>query len=81
MSGGKPVFVSVMCSPRARIRWGSDHQVASCPREGTSFSRRSRNLVRAGQARMACWKVSGSISQRGHVGSGSSLNQDGGAAR
>jgi len=68
MSGGKPVFVSVMYPPRARIRLGSDQSVASCPREETSFSRRSRSLVRAGQVRMACWNVSGSVLQRGHEG-------------
>ena len=62
MSGGKPVFLFVMYSPRAHIRWGSVHRVASCPREETSFSRRSRSLVRVGQVRMARWNVSGPVS-------------------
>jgi len=81
MSGGKPVLVVVMYSPRARVRWGSDHTLASWPREETSFSRRSRSLDRAGQERMACWNVSGSVSHRGQVRLGSSSDQDGWAAR
>ena len=81
MSGGKPVFVSVMYSPKTRIRWGSDHRLASCLREERSFSRRSRSLTQAGQVRMACRKVSGSVPQRGQVGSGFSSNQEGCAAR
>jgi len=81
MSGGKPVLVSEMYSPRARIRWGSDHKAASCPRVETSFSRRSRSLARVGQVRMAWWKVSGSVPQRGQVGFGLSSNQEGWAAR
>ena len=81
MSGGKLVFVCVMYSPWARIRWGSVHVVASCPREETSFSRRSQTLERAGQERMACWKVSGPVSQRGQVRSGFSSNHEGCAAR
>jgi len=51
MSGGKPVLMSVMYSPKARIRWGSDHRLASCSREETSFSKRSPSLDRAGQVR------------------------------
>ena len=54
MSGGEPVFVSEMYSPKARMRWGSVHNVALRPREESSFGRRSRTLVRAGQVRMAC---------------------------
>jgi len=81
MSGGKPVFVSVMYSPKGRKRWGSVHSVASRPREETSFSWRSRTLARAGQVRMACWNVSGSVLQLGQVGSGFSWNQEGWAAR
>ena len=81
MSGGKPVFVSVMYSPRACIRVGSDHIGASCAREETSFSRRFRARVRAGHVRTACWKDSGSVSQRGQVGSGLSSDQEGWAAR
>ena len=81
MSGGKPVLVSVMYSARARIMWGSVDSVASRPREETAFNRRFRALVQAGQVRMACWNDSGSISQQGHVMSGSSLNQEGLAAR
>jgi len=81
MSGGKPVFVSVMYSPSARMRRGSDHIVASCAREETSFSRRSRTRVRAGQVRMACWKDSGPFPHRGQVGSGFSSNDEGWAAR
>ena len=29
MSGGKPVFVSVMYSTKARMRWGSVHNILS----------------------------------------------------
>jgi len=61
MSGGKPVLVFVMYSPKARTRRGSVHRSASGPRDETSFSRRSRTLVRVGQVRMACVKVSGSV--------------------
>jgi len=61
MPEGKPVFVAVMYSPKARMRRGSVHRSASGPREETSFSRRSRSLFRAGQVRMACVKVSGSV--------------------
>jgi len=75
MSSTKPVFVSVMYWPRARLRWGSVHSMTSCLREETSFSRRSQTLVRAGQVRMACWKDSGSIPQRGQHGPGFSSNQ------
>jgi len=81
MSGGKPVFVVVMYSPSARMRRGSDHVVASCAREETSFSRRSRGSSRAEQLRMACWKDSGPIPQCGQVGSGSSSDHEGWAAR
>jgi len=81
MSGGKPVLVVVMYSPRARIRCGSDHRLESWPREETSFSRRSRSPDRAGQDRRACRNVLGSISHRGQVRLGSSSNQDGWAAR
>jgi len=81
MSGGKPVLVSVMYSPKARMRVGSDHIAASCAREETSFSRRFRARVRAGQVRSACWKDSGPVSQRGQVGSGLSSDQEGWAAK
>ena len=81
MSGGKPVFVDVMYSPKARTRWGSDHRVESCPREETSFSMRSRSRVRAGQVRMACRNVSGSDPYRGQVRLGSSSDQEGWAVR
>jgi len=78
---GKPVFVVVMYSPSARMRRGSDHVVASCAKEETAFSRRSRACWRAGQVRMACRKDSGPIPQRGQVGSGSSSDHEGWAAR
>jgi len=81
MSGGKPLFVSVMYSPSARLRSGSDHIVVSCASEETSFSRSSRTRVRAGQVRLACWKDSGPVSHRGQVGSGSLSNHEGWAAR
>jgi len=61
MAGGKPVFVVVMYSPKARMRRGSVHRSASGPREETSFSKRSRTLFRPGQVRMACVKDSGSV--------------------
>jgi len=76
MSGGKPVFVSVMYSPKARTRRGSVHRSASGPRDETSFSRRSCALVRAGQVRTACVKVSGSIPHRAQVGSGFLSNHE-----
>jgi len=81
MSGGKPVLVSVMYSPKAGKRRGSIHRLASGPREETSFTRRSRPLFRAGQVRMACVTDSGSVSHRGQVGSGFSSNHDMCAAR
>ena len=52
ISGGKPVFLSVMNSPRACMRWAVVHGGAPCPMEQTSFSRMSRALVRAAQVRM-----------------------------
>ena len=81
MSGGKPVLVTVMYSPRARMRWGSVHSGESCPREETTFGRRSRTHERAGQVSMAGWKDSGSVPQRGQVVSGFLSNQEGWAAR
>jgi len=81
MSGGKPVFVSVMYLPKACMRWGLDHIATSCPREERAFSRPSRTRVRAGQVRMACWKDSGPVSHRGQVRSGFSSNHKGWAAR
>jgi len=81
ISGGKPLFVSVIYSPKARMRWGSVHLVASCPREETPCSRGSRALARAGQVRMTCCKVAGPVLQRGQVRSGFSSNQEGWAAR
>jgi len=81
MFGGNPVFVSVMYSLRARMRRGLVHVVASCAREETSFSRRSRARWRAGQVRMACRKDSGPISHRGQVGSASTSDHEGWAAR
>ena len=61
MSGGKPVFVSVIYWPKAGMRRGSVHRWAFGLREEMSFSRRSQTLVRAGQVRVACMKVSGSV--------------------
>ena len=81
MSGGKPVFVSVMYSPNARMRRRTDHIVALCAREETSFSRRSRTREGAGQARTACWKDSGPVRHCGQVGLGLSSNHEGWAAR
>jgi len=81
MSGGKPVSLSVMCSPKAHLRWGSVHNLASLRREETSFSRRARTLAQAGPGRMACWNVSGPVPRRGQVRSGFSSNQEGWAAR
>jgi len=40
MSGGEPVFVLEMYSPRACMRLSSVQSVASYPREETSFSKR-----------------------------------------
>jgi len=81
MSGGKPVFVSMMYSPSARMKRGSDHIVGSCAREEASFSRSPRTRVRAGQVRMACWKDSGPVLHRRQVGSGFSSNHKRWAAR
>ena len=77
MSGGKPVFVSFMYSPRARMRWDSVHRVVSCLREENSFSRGSRAFARAGQVRMACSKECESISSQGQARSGFSSHQEG----
>ena len=63
------------------MRRGSVHRLALGPREERSFSRRSRTLVRAGQVRMACGKVSGSVPQQGQFVFGFSSNHDGCAAR
>jgi len=63
------------------MRGGSNHVVASCAREEPSLSRRSWTGVQAGQERMACWKDSGPVPHRGQVGSMSSSNQEGWAAR
>jgi len=76
MSGGKPDFISVLYSPKARMRSGSDHIVTSCPREETPGSRLSRTRVQAGQVRMACWKDSGPVPHRGQVGSGFSSDHE-----
>jgi len=81
MSGGKPVFVSEMYSPRAGLRPSLVHSGASCPREETPFSKRSLAPDRAGQVRRACWKDSGPIPPPGQVGLGFSANQEGWAAR
>ena len=81
MSGVKPVSVVMMYLAKARRRCGSVHVAASCLREETWLSRRSRSLARAAQVRMACWKVSSSTWQRGQDRSGFSLNQEGWAAR
>jgi len=81
MSAGKPLFVSVMYPPSARMRRGSDHIVASSAREEASFSRGPRTSVRAGHVRMACWKDSGPVPHRGQVGSGFSSNHERWAAR
>jgi len=81
MSGGKPVFVSGMYSPSARTRRGSDHIVGLCARVETSFSRRSRPRVGAGQVRMAWWKDSDPVPHQGEVGSGFASNHEGWAAR
>jgi len=61
VSGGKPVFVVMIYSPKARMRRGSVHRSASGPREETSSSKRSRTLFLVGQVRMACMKDSGSV--------------------
>jgi len=81
MSGGKPVFVVVMYSPKGRMRSGFVQRSALGPREETSFSSRSRTRVWAGQVRMVCVKVSGSVPHQGQVGSGFSSNHEGCAAR
>jgi len=70
MSGGKPVLVSVMYSPKARMRRGSEQVVVSGAREETPVSRTSRTREQAGHVSMACWKDSGRVSHRGQVGSG-----------
>jgi len=76
MRGAKPVFVSVMYSPKARMSRGSVHRSAPGPREETSFCRRSRTLDRAGQEGMVCVGVSGSLLHRGQVWSGYSSNHE-----
>jgi len=81
MPEGKPVFVAVMYSPQARMRRGSVHRSVSGPREETPFRKRSGSLFRAGQVRMGCVKVSGSVPHGGQVGSESSSNNNVYAAR
>jgi len=81
MSGGKPFLVSEMYSSKGRMRWGSVHIRASCLREETTSSLRSRTLERAGQVRMACSKDSGPVPQRGQDVSGFLSNYEGWAAR
>jgi len=81
MSGGKPVFVSVIDSPKARSRWRLVPRLAPHQKEETFVSQRFRILARAGQVSMAYWKVSGSVLHRGQVRSRSSSNQEGSAAR
>jgi len=76
MMSANPVFVIVMYSPRACMRWGSVHVVVSCPREVTLSSRRSRSLARAEQVRIVYQEVSGSTLQRGQDRSGFSSNQE-----
>jgi len=78
---GRPVFVSVIYSSKARMSWGTDHIVPLCSREETSFSRRSWARAREGQVRMGCWKYSGPVTQCGQVRSGFSSNDEGWAAR
>jgi len=80
MSGGTPVFVTEMYSPRGRMRSRSVHSGASCLREETSFSCRFLDSDRARQVRMACWKDSGSIPHWGLVVLGFSSKQEGWAA-
>ena len=77
----KPLFDSVMYSPKARTRSDLNHIPASCPREKTSSCRRSQTCARVGQVRMACWKDSGPILHRGEVSSGFSSNHEGLEAR
>ena len=81
ISGGKPVLVLVMNWPWALISRGSVRMGLSASMVSTSFSRRSRARKRAGLLRMACWNVSWSVPHRGQVRTGSSLNQEGWAAR
>jgi len=58
MSRGKPVFVSVLYSPKTRMRLGSVHSLVSCPREEISGNKKSQTLVRAGHV-TASWVVAG----------------------
>jgi len=81
MSGEKLVFVSVMYSPGARMRWGSVHNVASRQWEETSSSGALRTLAGVGQVRMACWNDSGSDPHWRQVGFGFLSNQKRWAAR
>jgi len=57
MSGGKPVFVSEMYLPRARMSLGLVHGLALCPSEETTFSRRSLACDRVGQVRLAAGRT------------------------
>jgi len=81
MSGGNPVLVSEMYSPKACVGWGLVHSGAWCPREGPSFNRRSRVLEGAWQVRMACSKDSGLVPHLGQVVSGFWWTQGGCGAR
>ena len=64
-SGGKPGFVCEMYWPRACTRLGSVYRGASCPREETQFSSKSRSLAQAEQIRMTGSNDSGSVPQWG----------------
>ena len=63
MSSGKPVLVSEMYWPRARIRRGADDRGVPDLKEETSCSRRFWALERVGQLRMACLQDSCSVLQ------------------
>ena len=81
MSGGKAVRVAVMKRPSACVRVLSDHRGLSSSSEVTSPSRRVLLRVLSGQWRIACSKVSGAEPHRGQASWGSSLHQEGCAAR
>ena len=81
ISGGNPVWVAMINRPSACMRGPDDQRGLLSSKEVTSPSRRDLSRFFFGQWRIACVKDSGSEPQRGQVSLGSSLHQEGWAAR
>ena len=81
MSGGKPVWVTVMNWPSACVRGFDVQRGLPSSREVTSPIRRVLSRALVGQCKIACVKDSGAEPHRGQVSFGSWLHQEGCAAR